>query len=172
MEVRELANFPLTLPIDRIKIRLKMPRDDNIRENERFIEKSYALVEPIARFVHHSCSVSEDMVRLTNKFVIKSRSLADHLKSCVKVTLLGLTIGPFIEEEIEKLKQRNKILQPILMDAVGSECAEEAAQYLSNFLAAEIVRSGCEPTKRYSPGYGDLSLTVQSYFYSQLKLNN
>jgi cobalamin-dependent methionine synthase I len=86
------------------------------------------------------------------------------------VTLIGLTIGPYIEEEIDKLKRANKILGPIILDAVGSECAEEAAQYLSRFVDTEIRRSGCTPTKRFSPGYGDLQLEVQSRFYQVLKL--
>ncbi len=170
MKVEELANFPLSLPIQRIKSRLKIPRDESNAQYEHIMEKSFVLVEPIARFTHISCSVSPGKVQLSNKFVIMSGSLAKHLNSCTKVTMVGLTIGPFIEEEIEKSQKKNKILEPIIMDAVGSECAEEAAMYLSTFLALEISRSGCEPTKRYSPGYGDLNLTVQSYFHTLLNL--
>jgi len=71
MKVSELANFPLSLPILRIKSRLKIPRNENNLEYDHIIEKSFALVEPIARFTHSSCSVSPGMVQLTNKFVIE-----------------------------------------------------------------------------------------------------
>jgi cobalamin-dependent methionine synthase I len=53
---------------------------------------------------------------------------------------------------------------------VGSECVEEAAIFVSKQIGEEVKKKAFIPTKRFSPGYGDLSLEVQRYFFKKLKL--
>jgi hypothetical protein len=168
--MREFSYFPINYPLDKIKRRLKIPLPSNLLEYNDLIERFYSLIEPMARFEITELSVDGNNLLFNDGYSIQSKSLSSHLKGCNRATLLGLTIGPFIEEEIEKFTKKKKSLEPLILDAVGSECAEEAAIYISGIINEEIKQAHCLPTKRFSPGYGDLSLDVQRWFFQNLKL--
>ena len=166
----ELSNFLIELPKDRIKNRLKIPRNANFNDYDHLIEKFFTLVEPHARYDHINIETINKTIVFEDSYRIISGSLANHLSDCYRITITGITIGKWLEEEIEEYKKKKRSLESLILDAVGSECAEETAQYISAIIDNEIKNNNCSPTKRFSPGYGDLSLEVQKYFFQKLKL--
>ena len=58
-----------------------------------------------------------------------------------------------------------------IYDAVAAECADEAADVLQELARQELLRRGMLlDERRYSPGYGDMPLEVQKFFFSTLNL--
>ena len=56
-------------------------------------------------------------------------------------------------------------------DAVGSECADAALDLMHRQAAAELRPKSMHLSgSRYSPGYGDMPLAVQRFFFAELKL--
>ena len=136
------------------------------------LEKYFALVEPRARFREIDMALEMNKIVLEDGYEMVSDSLSRHLENCRKVSLLGVTVGKFIEEEIETCQKRGKNLEALVLDALGSECVEEAAVYITGLIQETIKRNKCVPTRRFSPGYGDLGLEVQQYFFRNLKLED
>lgn len=169
--IEDLAQFPIPLPIDRIKRRLKMPRTADFSGYEPRLEKYFSLVDTRARFRDIGLYRETGKIILADGYEMVSESLARHLENCARVSLFGVTVGIFIEEEIQQCQKKGRNLDALMLDALGSECAEEAAIYVSGLIYRTIKKNDCLPTKRFSPGYGDLNLEVQRYFFSNLKLD-
>lgn len=168
--MNEISHFPIGLPLDRIKRRLKVPKKVDFGPYEELIDRFFTLVEPRCRFDEQNAAVRAGKTVLADGFEIDSNSLSDHLRECSRVTLIAVTVGGHIEERMESFGKQNKMLESMILDAVGSECVEEAAIYISGLIGDRIIKRGLIPTKRFSPGYGDLKLDVQRYFFKLLKL--
>ena len=168
--MKEISHFPINLPLDRIRRRLKVPPAGDFSRYRELIDGFFALVEPRCRYDDRDVRVSDRKITMKDGFEIDSKSLGVHLRGCSRVTMIAVTIGGHVEEEITFFGKQNKMLESMILDAMGSECVEEAAIYLSGLIGNEVRKRGLIPTKRFSPGYGDLNLEVQRYFFEQLKL--
>ena len=168
--MKEISHFPLDLPVEKIKRRLKMPAREKNQRVDSLLEKFFALIEPRARYMDLTISFRENTIVFDDGYTIKSVSLNKHLRDCSRVSMLGVSIGEYIEEEMSKYQARGKNLEPLVLDAVGSECVEEAAIFVSKQIGDEVKKKALIPTKRFSPGYGDLSLEVQKYCFKKLRL--
>ena len=94
-----------------------------------------------------------------------SRSLARRLEGCGEILLFACTAGGEMERQIA----RAKVLSPargLLMHAIGAQQVEGACDLLCRQLAEAFP--GWKLTERYSPGYGDLDLTIQREVFAAL----
>lgn len=85
-----------------------------------------------------------------------SRDLYKNLSGCSKGYIMAVTLGM----GVDRLVASARVVSPsksFIIDAVASAFAEAAADYVSAHLANDK-----KLRPRYSPGYGDLSLEVQS----------
>jgi len=89
----------------------------------------------------------------------------DHAK---KVALCICTIGPRLEKEIENLTKKNELLRALVLDALGSEAAEEVAIESDQIIAAKAREMNLWPSKRFSPGYGKWDIKEQRFVFSVL----
>jgi len=83
------------------------------------------------------------------------------LRDCEQVVLLAVTLG----EGVDTLIRRAGITSPteaLLLDACASAACEAACDRLQTMLEGQLCKEGLYPTDRFSPGYGDLPLTVQT----------
>ena len=66
---------------------------------------------------------------------------------------------------------RKRTADAAVCDAVGSECADAALELMQHQAAVELrPKSMLLSESRYSPGYGDMPLAVQRFFFAELKL--
>ena len=87
-----------------------------------------------------------------------SRDLREHLQGCREILLFACTAGA----ETDRRIARAKLLSPakgLLMHAIGAQQVEGACDRLCRRLA-ELFPDR-QLTDRYSPGYGDLPLSLQ-----------
>lgn len=169
-DIKELLNFPIILPFKNINRRLKLPVDH--KENSILIEirNFFPLLETAARYKDLPLEIKKDVISINREYIFKSLSLSKHLAGCDRVSLIAVSIGSYLEEKIGKYQKKGQTLKVMIGDAVGSECVEEAAKYLSGRICGYIKKNGLVPTRRFSPGYGDLSLEVQKIFFTELDL--
>lgn len=99
--------------------------------------------------------------------VLTGRNIARHLEVCTLACLLAATLGMQTERELARLQATNP-LDALLFDACASSMAEEAAQAASMRIAALAEEAGLVPTKRFSPGFGDLPLDLQTTFLAAI----
>ncbi len=90
-------------------------------------------------------------------FNVKSNGLSLNLKNCKKVVLCGATVGVDIDRLISKYS-RISPSKALMFQAIGAERIEALCDA---FCADFEKENGVFLKPRFSPGYSDLSLTVQ-----------
>lgn len=98
---------------------------------------------------------------------LPGKAIARHLRGCSEVALMAVTLGA----KSEMLLRREAALSAtdgVLADVCASSAVEQAADELSERLRATAEERGYATTWRFSPGYGDLPLSVQPAFLRAL----
>ena len=96
----------------------------------------------------------------TNKHLI--------FKDAEKVAICICTIGPELEQEVKELMEKNEMLRALILDALGSEAAEEVAIQSDRILAEKAREMNLWPSKRFSPGYGKWDIKEQRFIFRML----
>lgn len=96
-----------------------------------------------------------------------SRSLAKHLKDCDRLILFAATLGPEIDRIIRKYEVLS-LAKASIAQAIGTAAIEAFA----DTRCAILRRNYGQIKSRFSPGYGDFSLTYQLDFDRILNMRN
>ncbi len=91
---------------------------------------------------------------------LPGRSIAEHLDGAVAVGVLAVTAGLGVDAELRRLSLTDRTAQ-VIVDAAGSALVERAADAAEASVVAAASDRGLFCGTRFSPGYGDLPLTVQ-----------
>ncbi len=101
---------------------------------------------------------------------IESASLRKFLSSSSKALIMGITAGSAVTELIDKY-QRENMTKAVVLDAAAGEIVDTGLDYIVSLLNRELLReSGRLLSKRFSPGYGDLTLNAQGEFFRLLDM--
>ncbi|MBU1242024.1 hypothetical protein KKD52_07510 [Myxococcota bacterium] len=84
-----------------------------------------------------------------------------------EVTLGATTVGPALDDAIAAAMDAGRQLPGVLLDAFGSEAVEGVSEALDAMLRARHGRG----TRRFSPGYGDLSILENAAILSRLGID-
>lgn len=170
--------IPVNLPEKEIFSRLKYnvhktEIDDESRKKILIsISKGFALCEPKGSWTRSRISErTADSLTFENGIVIRSRSVADLLSHSSAAVFFCATAGNrIVDIAAESFKNRDGG-SAVIYDAVGSETAEAAVDWINTYISRELKRRGESLTSmRFSPGYGDFLLENQRYFFELLKL--
>ena len=109
---------------------------------------------------------SEKNIVLSNpNFEVKGESIIKHLSGCEKVACMAVTIGEKIEQEITDEFRKGGYVCSMILDAAATTAVEQAADAMEKIISQNIEKNGYKMRWRYSPGYGDWSLTEQKKFF-------
>ena len=139
---------------------------------ETHIQRAVALCEPKGRYVVLPVNLSDNVVMVEGIKDIKSASLVKLLQNSVEMVLMGVTVGPMIGEQAHKFVEQGDMTAAVVYDAVGSEMADAAIAFVQNHIQRTIRPQGKRVTRRFSPGYGDVDLTVQKQIFNVLQLTD
>lgn len=98
-------------------------------------------------------------------FTARSLQLARRLDGCERVVLMAATLGVGIDRLIAKYGRLSPA-KALLLQAIGTERIEAVCDAFCDELAEEW---GLIPRPRFSPGYGDLPLSVQREVLAMLE---
>lgn len=94
---------------------------------------------------------------------------SSRLSGCTSCALLGATLG--IEaDNIIRIAQSSNMAKAVILDACATDLIEKVCDRAQSELAEKAAESGLLITERFSPGYGDLPLTLQRELCSVLDL--
>lgn len=99
--------------------------------------------------------------------VLPGRDIARHLRGAREAVLMACTLGAASERELRK----HAAVSPadaLMYGAAASALVEAAAEACDATIAREAGSRGLFAGSRYSPGYGDLPLSVQAAFLAAL----
>jgi hypothetical protein len=166
----QIVELPDTaVPIKEVVKRMGYPNDSSIPDPIRTIlndalSLATGLMKP--RAVYRICSIeSDDLEAVAFKnipFVLQSAQVARLLRNSDAAVFFAATVGPELDLEIKSCMDKGEATRGYMLDSIGSETAEAAADELHwNILQRLSQKEGCSVTPRFSPGYGDWPLTVQ-----------
>lgn len=95
--------------------------------------------------------------------VLAGRSMDALLDGCAAVALLAVTCGPGPDRVAERDASRDPV-GALVYDACAIDLVEQGADACCARIGLWAHDRGLSCTKRYSPGYGDLPLSVQPAF--------
>lgn len=103
--------------------------------------------------------VSDSSVNLSFTSV-QSRALAKNLSGCEYAVVFAATIGIGIDRLIQKYS-KTEISKAVWMQAIGAERIEALCDLFCKDIQEKEQPRGFYTRPRFSPGYGDLSITLQ-----------
>lgn len=133
--------------------------------------KAFEKLRPCGRWMLQKIiSRSDDGVVISGNRVLKSESFARFCGDAPFLWMGAVTVGSGIAELMND--PALPVSGKVVFDAVGSECADDCISNLQNLAAAELARHNLAMQKmRFSPGYGNLSLSVQEIFFELMNLS-
>lgn len=96
---------------------------------------------------------------------LASEDIKNHLSSCQKVVLMCATLSIGVDNLLRKL-QITDLTQALITDCLASAAIEQVCNEVDNIIASNF--NDYYATWRFSPGYGDLSIDIQSDFLNVL----
>lgn len=91
---------------------------------------------------------------------LTGNDIAAQLKNSSCCVLMAATIGIAVDSLIQR-SQLTDMSKAIMLDAMASAAVENLCDQLQNALANHFAQQGLFITTRYSPGYGDLPISLQ-----------
>ena len=90
-------------------------------------------------------------------------SIKKHIKDCHKLILMAATIGVGVDNAIRKEELKN-VANALIMDSCGSTLIEAVCDSIEAGFREQYLKENNYLTFRFSPGYGDLPITIQRQF--------
>lgn len=99
--------------------------------------------------------------------VLPGTDIVRHLGGARECALMACTLGAKSEQELARRKAVNP-LDALIYDSACSALVERAADAVEATIVEHATQQGLYTNARYSPGYGDLPLSVQPMFLKVL----
>ncbi|MFI3166981.1 MAG: methionine synthase [Bacillota bacterium] len=106
---------------------------------------------------------SETIKIKNTTLALSGNSAKQLLEDCESCVLMISTLGGGVDELIRKLQITN-MPHAVIADFCASSLVEELTNHFEEKIKSDILKSGEYFTDRFSPGYGDLPLEIQSKF--------
>lgn len=139
------------------------PPEQAAPQTRALAEQAAAQMEQTARprsvFRESGLSITGDGVLLESGLLLPGRDLARHLAGCDRAVMLAVTLSAQADALIRRAESRDMALA-LALDCAAAALVEEVCDRLEGEIFAKYP--GCHFPFRFSPGYGDLPLSVQS----------
>ena len=134
---------------------------------ETCVQEVEAAAEPKSVMRRFPVEVCEDRVQ-TAGFTFHSRQLARNLKDCQEVVFFAATLGTGVDRLLHKYLKL-QVSKAVVVQATAAAAIEAYCNQCQKELEVRCAEEGLFVRPRYSPGYGDLALSVQQYFLQVLQ---
>ena len=105
---------------------------------------------------------NDGIIRIKNSnIVLPGESIQKHLKGCGRILIFAATIGAPIEKVIGIYEVKD-MTKAVILDCCASALIEEYCNSVCAELEKKYNEKGLFLTSRFSPGYGDLPMALQS----------
>lgn len=141
--------------------------DANILELVYECEKEILnVIEPLYTYKIFDLEKNNQCIQVKGtSLALTGNSIKKHLENCDKAVFMAVTISAGVDAYIRK-QQLKGAIYGLIADTMASAVIEQAC----NFAEKEIMEElNYYPTWRFSPGYGDLPITIQKDFLNILQ---
>ena len=125
---------------------------------DRCAREVLAAVRPRWTWRLFDLTLEADGVRLSSGLLLPGQDLKRHLKDCRRAVLFCATLSAQADALIRRAESGD-MLRALALDCCATAAVEELCDQIEGDLQSQFP--GCFFPFRYSPGYGDLPLTLQ-----------
>lgn len=162
-----VANIPLIAEDISMKevfrymgVRGELPHDELREHINKLLPRFLREVNGRACYLRVPVSMHEDTVCM-DVLTVNSHHLATALRGCEEAILFAATLGGNVDR-MYRSAAVNSSVSALIVDSLGTAAVEALCDKLCEAFKCEF--SNCALRPRYSPGYGDLQLSVQKDF--------
>lgn len=135
---------------------------------QQCIRQTLETIQPRAVFRRFPIEKDIDGIRISGTdLIFPGASIQKHLETSGEVWLFAVTVGQATDKLI-RTALSEKPEEGIILDSCAAIAVETAADKIQEMLRETVEREGKFITSRFSPGYGDLPLSVQRDFLTLL----
>ncbi len=140
----------------------QVPEQEILDLIEICVQEVEAAAEPKHIMRRFPAKVSEDRVEAAG-LTMYSKSLARNLKDCKEVVFFAATLGTGVDRLLHKYLKL-QVSKAVIVQATAAAAIEDYCNQCQREQEMQCAAEGLSVRPRYSPGYGDLPLAVQSDF--------
>lgn len=143
------------------------------QEIEGLMIEVQAIAAPRYTYKIFDCQANESeqtIEVLGTDLIFEGKSIYNHLKYAKKVALLAATLGIEVERKIRQYSL-TEMSKSLILDACCTEYIEKICNGVECEIDTAVTQEGFILNRRFSPGYGDLSLDIQPKFLAVLEAN-
>jgi hypothetical protein len=151
-----------------------IPDDDIKAVIDEVVDSLINVIKPKNIYKVYDCHIEGDVVMLGGNgqgFAVCSKNLSANLWQCKKVVLMATTLGI----EADKLMQKYEVVnmaKASMTQACGAACIEAYCNILQERILDDVIADTGKwlyLRPRFSPGYGDVPLSVQRDIFGALE---
>jgi hypothetical protein len=169
--------MPLTLPYRQIMSRLGFKEQTIVPASQMEVlknnmQRAFAVISAKGVCGWQKIDSNDGQsVLLEDHSRIDCPGVAAMLKNCQEAWLAAATVGKEISDLTATCFAEGDAAAAAVCDAVGSECADAAMDFLQKYAATQMKKKGrIMADCRFSPGYGKWELDAQKDFFKWLDL--
>lgn len=178
MQIQYFDTITIPIPKEKIYARLGFAKGKTYVTAEQkqlietYIDEATTLIELKGAGIRLPIEgIDAGKITLIQNLILDSRSLSEMLANCEEVLFMGATAGAKIMEEIQKDSITDELTKAVILDAAASEIVDSALGWIMTNFGYDLRRENKTLTsRRFSAGYGDLTLENQKIIYDVLDL--
>ncbi|MCY6369600.1 methionine synthase [Clostridium ganghwense] len=141
---------------------LELLIDECIEEIKKYIPYKYT-------FKIFDIEKNIEGIELSNSnLIFKGNAIEKHLKDSQSCAVMAVTLGNIVDTKIRYYEKVN-LTKALILDACATSVVELICDEVQEVIKKEAVKLGLGITYRYSPGYGDFSIDIQSKILEALE---
>lgn len=126
------------------------------------IKETLNIIKPMYIYKFFSINIKDYKVNvLGTNLALEGNDILNHLKRCSKCAILAATLGIKFDNKVKYL-EKSSMTEALIIDSCGTEAIELLCDQAENEIKLQANKDGFNITSRYSPGYGDFSITIQN----------
>ena len=130
-------------------------------------QKLNNLIKPSVQYRILKPSVMDnDVVQLDETVEFTSAKLAKSLKNAEKIVCFVGTIGTGVEDEVNRLLNKQRLADAYILDAMASVAVENMIDRFQDLMENRLSAEEMTVTFRFSPGYCDWPVTQQKELFN------
>ena len=124
-------------------------------------EEALLLADARGAWQEYAYDENTGTILANGEYKLSGEKIKRHLTACERVIVLCVTVGEAIENAVTENFSRGNYALSVLIDAAATAAVEQVADDVEAVMKPGAKKRGFTLKTRFSPGYGDWSLTAQ-----------
>ncbi len=167
---RQLDFNSLDIPVAEIYsamgFKTSQPDAETVRTTEYLLEEAALFLRPEFKYIEVEGQLTEDTLTLGGVTFGAGRIICRQLRGAQRFIVFVATVGAGYFQWTDAVQRRDGVFQTYVMDCIGSQIVESAADCMEKVLQSELDADGLHRTNRFSPGYCGWHVSEQPKLFS------